>query len=165
VHGTTFASGWDDRCVALDLEDELILTAPPAIKGTPTFPVIHGKPGKLKVGPPKAFQNTDDCTTTSVLFSYTFAFMNGAVAAGMTFEDNSLAMTEGKEDVLVCPCFPCILLGKQFYDSGNYEVRFHKGLQAGLSENYEDDECISKYGSVESAKLHIEFNPYSRRDA
>jgi len=149
---------WDVNCLEF-IKEKIILTASPSLNETPTFPVIKNNRGILENGNLKKFRSMKTNITLSSCICCNFIFSSSKNVLDIDFSSSMINESIRSSKKVMTLCFPIIkgkyIPSEKFYDT---KKEYHKNMSVGLSKYPPDNECIIKYGSVESANLQIEFS-------
>ena len=155
--GTRLMPGWDTLSIKTHTPHTILCAPPPTKDLVPTFPTLKVKKGRVSMGEPRKMHVVRVKTTPCIVYCETYVFLSSKdMLANFTYHDNQLKQTQTLRLRLMCPCFPCVETGIMRRDDDEWK-QLHPGLTCGLTENPSDAECISKYGSIEAAKLQYEF--------
>ena len=149
---------WDVNCLDI-INENIILTATPSLGDTPTFPTVKKNKGIMTNGNLKSFYSMKTNATPSSCISSNFIFACSKNILQVDFGNSMIEETIRSPKKIMTPCFP-IVKGKYVHSTKCYDTgkKYHSNMSIGLSKFPMDSECIAKYGSVEAAKLQIEFN-------
>lgn len=148
---------WDYSCVSF-IKKNILITACPMCKNKSTFPTIKNDKEVLRNDKLLRMKSMMDTVTKSVCLCENFIFGSYGVLNSINFSNSLIEESLNTKHKLVTFCFP-IVEGKYIksYSCKNKNKKYNKNMFWGLTKYPTDTECISKYGSVESANLKIEF--------
>jgi len=151
---------WDINCIEFTKKNVLI-TCPPCKKEIATFPTILKNKELLINGSLKKFRSMNTKFVPSVCICQNFLFGSHSIIQDINFKGSMIEETfklKKKKVKIVVPSFPLIngtyVKSKQVHTNS---YSYNKNMAIGISNNPLDDECILKYGSVETANLQVEF--------
>lgn len=148
---------WDANCLDL-IQKNRIITSPPSVKETATFPTITNHKGMLENGPLLKMASMSMCATRSVCLCKNFIFGTYETFKTLDLDGSMIDETFKTRKKIVIPCFP-LINGRYIKSKTCYNERkaYYKNMVVGLTKYPTDSECIRKYGNVEVANLHAEF--------
>tara|TARA_B100001989_G_scaffold253322_1_gene239954 strand:+ start:6813 stop:7661 length:849 start_codon:yes stop_codon:yes gene_type:complete len=151
-------TNWDVNCLEF-VKNKVILTASPSLDENPTFPAIKNNRGVLENGGLKKFHSMKTKITPCTCICHNFIFSNSKNIFDVDFSNSIIEESINSSKKIMTPCFP-IVKGKYIPPENFYDTKkqYYKNMSIGLSRYPLDNECIIKYGSVESANLQIEFS-------
>ena len=149
---------WDVNCLNF-INRKTILTATPSLNEAPTFSTIKNNKGMLENGSLKKFHSVRKKVTPTSCICSNFIFAHSENILNIDFSNPMIHESMNTFKKIMTPCF-AIVSGKYLPSEHVYdkEKKYHSNMKVGLSENPLDNECIVKYGSVETAELQVEFS-------
>ena len=150
-------NNWDVHCLDV-LTDKRVITSLPTHQDIPLFPVIKNNKGLLVNGNAKQINSMSMTVTSGVCLCHNFIFGKSFTVKNIDFNNSMLEESFKINKKIVIPCFPLIkgkyIKTKSFFDK---DKKYFENMSIGLSQYPSDNECILKYGSVDTANLQLEF--------
>mgnify|MGYP004276569575 FL=1 len=142
---------WDVECLNSMSDDSIILTSV-AFENKHAFPCLYKKKGLIHMGKFREFYSNNGIVPC-VSLCPNFVFGTGINVMKINWDLRKFLLNSS--DNVYTTCF-CIVKGETIKPLP-LEIQIPKNATIGLSDSPSDFECISKFGSVSNANLHIEL--------